>query len=514
MVSLPLPELLAGLPDALRAGVMRQPAADALISLPLSMILQQVTTGTVKVPFGQLRMACPGGVFLDAPAHDQTVVTLPLALILPRINPANLARRSGQRRMVDPGAFEAVFAKVGQPESSYAAAALAPVGTQGISVEAPSRPVPEVQPDVAKPFPSTTPTPAAPAPIPMSTALPFLSPAKAVPAPNVAPQPIRPLASSAPAAPLPGTWSRPVVMTPSPAQMALVETVWVPMNLLSTHWPADLQTVLVKPVFSAGRIGLPVSELESGLRLGKLVFSWKQLRDWIEPTPPAGGMAEDMLVPLPLQAIVPLFLARRSVGIPAQHKEVVLDHSIPDVFSASSSGKTAAVANHASTDAARPVPAASPIPPQIKPQPPVVPPTVEPAVSPVPQEFEILFGQPGKTSWTPAEIVAKTVSLPGIVGSLVSLQDGLLVSGRVPKGIDAETVAAFLPQVFGRLAYYTRELKFGEPSYAGLVMAEYSLHIYKTGKVYFLALGRAGEQAPLVQLSVIAAQLERQSKSN
>ena len=125
-----------------------------------------------------------------------------------------------------------------------------------------------------------------------------------------------------------------------------------------------------------------------------------------------------------------------------------------------------------------------------------------------------VFGQPGKTSWTPAEIVAETTNLPGIVGALISLQDGLLVSGRVPAGMNGETVAAFLPQVFGRMAHYTRELKFGEPSYVGLGLPDYSLHIYKTGDVYFLVMGRAGEQAPLEQLRVMAAQLERQSKPN
>lgn len=286
------------------------------------------------------------------------------------------------------------------------------------------------------------------------------------------------------------------------------------MNLLAPHWPENVQMILIQPVYTAGKIGIPISELEAGLKHGKLVFSWKQLRAWIQPAPPADEIAEDLLVPLPLQTIVPLFLARRNTGSAGPQKRVKLDENIPDVFSSASTGADVMVATPVPTGSTPSVPMPSVIFPQT---------VAETALSIEPsgpaevievQDIGTLFGQPGKQTWTPVEIVSKTANLPGIVGCLISLQDGLLVSGQMPSGINAETVAAFLPQVFGRMAHYTRELKFGEPSYAGLVLEAYSLHIYKTGNVYFLAMGRAGEQAPLAQLIAIAAQLERQSKPN
>jgi predicted regulator of Ras-like GTPase activity (Roadblock/LC7/MglB family) len=491
MISLPLLEVIKGLPDLIRAGVVCQPAVDTLISLPLALILPQVAAGTVKLPFGQLRIACPAGIFPASTAHDQTVVTLPLALILPQINAAYLARRSGQRRTVDPKSFEAVFT---------------PMGAQETPAAAPSAHMPGVQPHVANPFtPIAPPTPAS---IPMSTHLPF---AKAAPLPKTGLSPLREPESSAPATRLPGTLPRPAAKTPPSTQTALTERLWIPLHLLSTHLPPNVQMILANPAFAMGKIGIPVSELEAGLKHGKLVFSWKQLCNWIEPAVPAGGMAEDELVSLPLPILVPLFLAKHSAGMAGSQKRVVLDHSIPDVFSAASSGKSAVMAAPVQPLAVKPLVSETPtsLPDALV----ATPLTLQPEVSGA-QEMGVLFGQSDKTSWTPVEIVGKTAGLPGMVGSLISLQDGLLVAGKAPDGINAETIAAFIPQVFGRMAHYTRELKFGEPSYVGLVLAEYSLHIFKTGDVYFLAMGRAGVQAPLAQLSVIAAQLDRQSKSN
>lgn len=509
-VSLPLSELLKGLPEALRLGVIRQPASDALISLPLATILPQVASGAVTIPFGQLRFACPEGVFLDSSVHDQTIVTLPLGLILPRINPQYLARRPGQRRTVDPSSFEAVFAKAGQADVCQSATPPSQLSAQEPPVQRASAQVSASQTHVANPF--TPIAPSSPTPIPMAAPLPF---AKVAPLPSSPLPPLRtPPLPSTPATRSSGAQLRSAAPAVSVEQPVTMESLWIPMNLLAPHWPENVQMILIQPVYAAGKIGIPISELEAGLKHGKLVFSWKQLRAWIQPTPPADEIADDLLVPLPLQTIVPLFLSKRNTGTSGPQKRIKLDENIPDVFSSSSTGAGLAVATPVSATSTPPVPMPSVNLPQAAAEEPhdkVAIGTLEVAED---QDIGLFFRQPGKKTWTPVEIVAKTANLPGIVGCLISLQDGLLVAGQAPAGINTETVAAFLPQVFGRMAHYTRELKFGEPSYAGLVLEEYSLHIYKTGNVYFLAMGRAGEQAPLAQLAVIAAQLERQSKPN
>jgi len=63
-----------------------------------------------------------------------------------------------------------------------------------------------------------------------------------------------------------------------------------------------------------------------------------------------------------------------------------------------------------------------------------------------------LFGQPDKRNWDAAtKFVQKTSELPGVSGALIALQDGLLVASCMPPEWKTETVAAFLPQIFGRM---------------------------------------------------------------
>jgi predicted regulator of Ras-like GTPase activity (Roadblock/LC7/MglB family) len=123
-----------------------------------------------------------------------------------------------------------------------------------------------------------------------------------------------------------------------------------------------------------------------------------------------------------------------------------------------------------------------------------------------------LFGQPGKSVWTPAEIVQKTSKLSGVSGALIALSDGLLVACQLPPALNGETIAAFLPQIFGRMSYYSRELKLGEPSSLTLVVDGVPIQIIKAGGLLLLVLGRAEEVLPGAQLAAVAAQLERQSK--
>lgn len=125
-----------------------------------------------------------------------------------------------------------------------------------------------------------------------------------------------------------------------------------------------------------------------------------------------------------------------------------------------------------------------------------------------------LFGQPGKSQWTPAELVQKCATLPGMSGALIALSDGLLVANQLPANLNGETIAAFLPQMFGRMSHYTRELKIGEPHALTLMVKHQPLQITKVGDLFFLAIGKAGERLPEPQLEAIIAQLDKQSKQS
>jgi predicted regulator of Ras-like GTPase activity (Roadblock/LC7/MglB family) len=90
------------------------------------------------------------------------------------------------------------------------------------------------------------------------------------------------------------------------------------------------------------------------------------------------------------------------------------------------------------------------------------------------------------------------------------MQDGLLVVAELPSHLKADTVAAFLPQIFGRMNQYTKELQLGGLSSLTFVVENTSWQIIKSGTVYLVALGKSGEGLPGQKLNTIAAELGKQ----
>src|SRR5204863_6614622 len=112
---------------------------------------------------------------------------------------------------------------------------------------------------------------------------------------------------------------------------------------------------------------------------------------------------------------------------------------------------------------------------------------------------------------TAKEIVANTARLPGITGALLVMNDGLLVTSQTPAQVKAETIAAFLPQMFGRMNQYTKELALGPLQQLTLGVAGGQWHVIKCETIYFAVLGRPGESLPLNLLAQVAAELSSQS---
>jgi predicted regulator of Ras-like GTPase activity (Roadblock/LC7/MglB family) len=141
-----------------------------------------------------------------------------------------------------------------------------------------------------------------------------------------------------------------------------------------------------------------------------------------------------------------------------------------------------------------------------------VPTPAAPAPAPAktaPQTVGEIFGNTKKQSWTPAEIVAGLVKLPGVAGAIVALQEGLPVAASLPEGVKSEVVAAFLPQIFARLNLYAGEMKLGDVD--DLLFTTHGAHcqIYRLGYVYFAVLGKAGEALPWHELHLITEELAR-----
>jgi predicted regulator of Ras-like GTPase activity (Roadblock/LC7/MglB family) len=111
----------------------------------------------------------------------------------------------------------------------------------------------------------------------------------------------------------------------------------------------------------------------------------------------------------------------------------------------------------------------------------------------------------------PKDVVARAVVLQGVAGSLVVLQDGMRVASQVPAECNADTLAAFLPQIVERVNQCTRELRMGTLNHLNFTVGSVSWQVFRVNAVYFAAFGRAGEPLPSAQLAQLAAALERKT---
>ncbi len=264
---------------------------------------------------------------------------------------------------------------------------------------------------------------------------------------------------------------------------------------------------------------LPPDELEQGLKRGKILFTWKRIRALIDPqlSLSEAQAFDETQLELPLPVVAPLFMAHKRPAT-AQRK-YTLGEQIPDLFTGKGMVPSAQAQVTAPAAAPQPAPAAPTIPgptPGAIARPVVAMPAPAargvPAPPPPPQEIGEVFGQPGRKNWTPSEIVQKTGALRGVAGALIAMQDGLLVAGNLPPGLNGETIAAFMPQMFSRMMQYSKELKFGDANNLTIVVDNVPLKIFKVGGVFFTVLGRAEEALPEPHLSIVAAQLGPHSK--
>ena len=112
-LELPLQSILQILPLELQPRVLYPEVGDSTISVPLEKILAQLSRGSVKISFGELRMAAPG-VFSPENDRDRVLVPLPLEEILSRLNPALITRRRTQRQVEVPEEISSPFDMEGQ----------------------------------------------------------------------------------------------------------------------------------------------------------------------------------------------------------------------------------------------------------------------------------------------------------------------------------------------------------------------------------------------------------------
>jgi hypothetical protein len=86
------------------------------------------------------------------------------------------------------------------------------------------------------------------------------------------------------------------------------------------------------------------------------------------------------------------------------------------------------------------------------------------------------------------------------------------VASQVPAGLNADSLAAFLPQIFERVNQTTRELRMGALNNVNFTVGNVPWKIFRVSSVYFAAFGHAGASLPSAQLAQMAAELDRKKQ--
>jgi predicted regulator of Ras-like GTPase activity (Roadblock/LC7/MglB family) len=465
---LELGSLCANWPEPLRREITRLELTKSKCHLPTSEIQDALKQGRVNYTWKQvhtrLKPAAPSSM---TAAHDETLLELPIAVVASAFFAQSQAAKA-------------------RPAQQPAKAPLADVNVfqqQGAIPHAPQ------------------PAPAAPVPPPPP-------PRVAAPVPPPAPQPAAPIRMSAPAAPV-ATQPAPLPVAP-PSGGPVVP---VKVSEISGKWPDALRKEIDHLEIGSREIEFPAEALQSGLKSGKVEYFWKQLCTWIPncPPPALASSFADTRLEVPLAIVAPIFLKHKPSAKP---KAATLEH-IPDVFGPGGQVSAPPPEPEPAPEPvfrAAPQPVATPAPAPLAAAPSVAPVVDAPPVKPGAKNLAELFGEPNKRNWTPNEIVHRTTLLPGVGGALIALQDGLLVANCMPPTAKTETIAAFLPQIFGRLGQYAKELGMGELQSVSVTVEQGTLQVYKAGIIYFAVMGKPDSPLPVPSLNLIATELSRHTK--
>jgi predicted regulator of Ras-like GTPase activity (Roadblock/LC7/MglB family) len=322
----------------------------------------------------------------------------------------------------------------------------------------------------------------------------------ASPVPSRAPVP--------PPAPIP--FLKPVAPALAPAVSADIATLPVPLSTMAEVWPETLRVEIVQSNLAGAQVALPVHLVEPALKRGRVVFPWHQLRAWIRPLPPGPSIHDSMELELPLKVLAPLFLPRQSPEAKQRLKASLPPSSVPNLFFGFPQPQPEEMA-----------------PPLNAPD---IVPLVKPADAKIAETDYYVWGdgneaprvdetdykrpQTPATDFTsrramPNEIIGRAMTLPGVIGAIIALPDGLKVAHQLPPELNADTVAAFLPQLFSRVSQCSKELRMGELNNLNFTIGNVPWKIFRVNAVYFATFGRAGEPLPTAQLAQLAAELDR-----
>jgi len=295
--------------------------------------------------------------------------------------------------------------------------------------------------------------------------------------PSTRKKPFRPMASERPRRELePGSEPEAPSIPPVPAaSYTPPDSLSVPLFGVLAVLPSEIRRALNGSDARITAFVIPLDEIETRMRSGRLHFKWSQLRAWCSVGVSALA-APDMDIDLPLATVVPLFMAARET--PVARKQVEVDTRIRDVFSKSkkSPGGSATFSSRDNpTSASPPRPAA---------------------------------GQAGLTA--PAQIIEHLRALDGVTGAFISTADGLLVAGDVPDASE-NVLAAFAPTVFAQLTKYSDMARLGLPESIDIHLTGTTVHVRKADKLFLGILIPGSRLLPFQEITRISAALQPHS---
>jgi predicted regulator of Ras-like GTPase activity (Roadblock/LC7/MglB family) len=279
---------------------------------------------------------------------------------------------------------------------------------------------------------------------------------------------------------------------------------------LAEGWPEEVCNEIVQMELVGAKVALPLETIEQGLKQGRISSNWKTVRSWIKPAPLAAVSAQDdVVLDLPLKVVTPIFLAKQREAGKSQDK-VAIDETIPNLFFGFPQTEAAEVS--ASPNAAPP--------PSLAVAKPVETNYYiwdDDSDRPLAGESEVKVAPSPGTRFmtryaTPNEVVSRAAALEGVSGSLIALPDGLMVASQLSADLNGETLAAFLPQIFGKVSQCTKELRMGELNNLNFTVGNIPWKIFRVNAIFFAAFGRAGQGLPTAQLAALASELDHKPK--
>src|SRR5260370_42711079 len=88
---------------------------------------------------------------------------------------------------------------------------------------------------------------------------------------------------------------------------------------------------------------------------------------------------------------------------------------------------------------------------------------------------------------TPNEVVSRAAALDNVAGALIALPDGLMVASQLSPDLNGETLAAFLPQIFGKVIQCINELSMAALNNLNFTVVNVQWHIFSLNANSFCA---------------------------